>query len=113
DFLPGSDICKYFEMLPEAHPLARVYRDMETMPEGTGKRILQGWLREQIVPGSIDVNIMTKVDKENRDSLGRVIEDGSDAVAALRGYAESDLCDSTMVLSAGMNPRLFNYMQQR
>lgn len=112
-FLPGHDICKYFEMLPGAHSLARTYRRMQSMPEGTQKSELQRWLREQIVPGSIDVNIMTKVDKDNRDASGRVIEDGSDAVAALRGYAESDLCGSTVVLSAGMNPRLFNYMSRR
>src|SRR5690606_36743595 len=112
-FLPGHDICKYFEMLPGAHSLARTYRRMQSMPEGTQKSELQRWLREQIVPGSIDVNSMTKVDKDNRDASGRVIEDGSDAVAALRGYAESDLCGSTVVLSAGMKPRLYNYMSRR
>jgi hypothetical protein len=112
-FLPGSDICKYFEMLPPSHPLARAYEDMVSMPDVAAKHELQQWLREQICPGSIDVNIMTKVDKENRDASGAVIEDGSDAVAALRGYAESDLCNSTLILSAGMNPRLFNYMSRR
>lgn len=112
-FLPGSDICKYFEMLPGKHPLARAYREMQTMPEGAERAGYERRLRDQVVPGSIDVNIMTKVDKENRDASGRIIEDGSDAVAALRGYAESDLCDSTLILSAGMNPRLFNYMAGR
>src|SRR5690606_3870444 len=112
-FLPGSDICKYFEMLPGKHPLARAYQEMQTMPEGAERAGYERRLRDQVVPGSIDVNIMTKVDKENRDASGRIIEDGSDAVAALRGYAESDLCDSTLILSAGMNPRLFNYMSRR
>jgi hypothetical protein len=112
-FLPGSDICKYFEMLPGSHPLTRAYEVMLGMPDGEAKEDRQRWLREQIAPGSIDVNIMTKVDKENRDASGSVIEDGSDAVTALRGYAESDLCNSTLILSAGMNPRLFNYMSRR
>jgi hypothetical protein len=34
------------------------------------------------------------------------------ALAALRGYAESDLTDSSLILSAGMNPRLFNYLEK-
>lgn len=112
-FRPGGDICKYFEMLPGVHPLARAFRNMTSMPEGVEKDDLQARLREQIVPGSIDVNIMTKVDKENRDAEGKVIEDGSDAVAALRGFAQSDLRGSTLILSAGMNPRLFSYMSRR
>lgn len=112
-FEPGSDICKYFELLPDTHSLSQAFSKMQGLPESKEKEELQCWLREQIVPGSIDVNIMTKVDKDNRDVSGRVIEDGSDALAALRGYAESDLCNSTLVLSAGMNPRLFNYMSRR
>lgn len=112
-FAPGRDICKYFEMLPIGHPLARAYRIMRATTEGAKKRELQRLLRERIVAGSIDVNIMTKVDKENRDASGNVIKDSSDAVSALRGYAESELSNSSVILSAGMNPRLFNYMAGR
>ena len=35
----------------------------------------------------------------------------NDAHAALRGYANSDL-ESSLILSAGMNPRLYSYMEQ-
>jgi hypothetical protein len=112
-FEPGSEICKYFEMLPDDHELKNVYRKMLALNDPEDKRQLENWLREHITPGSIDVNIMTKLDKNNSDRQGRIIEDGSDAVAALRGYAQSNLTNSSLVLSAGMNPRLFGYMENR
>ncbi len=55
---------------------------------------------------------MTKLDKNNLDEQNQVIEDGSDAVTALRGYVKSDLTNSSVILSAGMNPRLFSYMEK-
>ena len=62
--------------------------------------------------GSIDVNIMTKVDGNNSGNKGVPGEDGSDAVAALRGYALSDLSNSSIIFSAGLNPRLFNNLEK-
>jgi hypothetical protein len=56
---------------------------------------------------------MTKLDKNNADVSGNLVEDGSDAVAALRGYIQSDLSNSSVILSAGMNPRLFSYMERQ
>lgn len=41
---------------------------------------------------------MTKVDRD------------SDAVTALKGYADSDLRNSSIIFSAGLNPRLFNFL---
>jgi hypothetical protein len=111
-FETGSEICKYFEMFPEKSDLKSIYHQMVSLSDPEDRRQLENWLREQIVPGSIDVNIMTKLDKNNTDKAGNIIEDGSDAVAALRGYAESDLSNSSVVLSAGMNPRLFSYMEK-
>jgi hypothetical protein len=55
---------------------------------------------------------MTKLDKNNYTKDGVLIEDGSDALAALRGYAKSNLRNSSVVFSAGMNPRLFNYLEK-
>ncbi|MBK5272212.1 MAG: hypothetical protein JJE22_14475, partial [Bacteroidia bacterium] len=74
------------------------------------KETLDAYLRKQIQPGSIDVNIMTKIDRNNFTKRGEMLEDGSDAVAALRGYAKSNLTNSSVVFSAGMNPRLYNYL---
>lgn len=72
---------------------------------------MQGSLRNKMVKGAIDVNIMSKVDKINVDVNGKILEDQySDASAALRGFANSMLT-SSLVLSAGMNPRLYNYLE--
>ena len=108
-FEKGSEIVKYFEMLPDDSTLKQLYRQMIKSSDQVEKEKLENSLRAQIKPGSIDVNIMTKTDRNNY-KLGTLIEDGSDAVAALRGYAKSDLANSSVVFSAGMNPRLYNYL---
>lgn len=111
-FEKGSEIVKYFEMLPAGSPLKQLYVQMNNAASATERSKLMSRLRAQIQPGSIDVNIMTKTDKNNYDAGGQLIEDGSDAVAALRGYANSDLHNSSIVFSAGMNPRLYNYLEK-
>jgi len=60
-FETGSEIVKYFEMMPEGHPLKNMYLQMigsSLLPE---KKALEAYLRKQIRAGSIDVNIMTKI----------------------------------------------------
>ncbi len=111
-FEAGSEIVKYFEMLPDGSKLKQLYRQMRSSSEHAEKENIEAYLRTQIVPGSIDVNIMTKTDRNNLSSTGEVLEDGSDAVAALRGYAKSDLTNSSVIFSAGMNPRLYNYLEK-
>ncbi len=111
-FEKGSEIVTYFEMLPEQSVLKQLYRQMTETEDQAEKRRLEDYLRNQIRPGSIDVNIMTKLDRENYDQDNQMVKDGSDAVASLRGYVNSDLDGSSIVFSAGMNPRLFNYMEQ-
>lgn len=110
-FERGSEIVKYFEMLPNESPLRKLYQEMTHCTEIAEKALKQAYLRSQIVMGNIDVNIMTKVDRETQDENGNTILDGSDAVTALRGYAKSELSNSSIVFSAGMNPRLFNYLE--
>ena len=68
------------------------------------------FLNENLRPGDIDVNIMTKVDKDNYIKNEKLPVEFNDAHAALRGFAKSDL-RSSIVLSAGMNPRLFSYFE--
>jgi len=109
-FEVGSEIEKYFEMLPNKSSLRLLYQRMMALNDGQEKKTLELFLREQIHPGRVDVNIMTKVDKDNRDSTGSLVADGSDALAALRGYARSGLTNSALILSAGLNPRLYNYL---
>ena len=67
------------------------------------------WLKDNLSIGNIDVNIMTKVDKENYLNGEKLPSQYNDAHAALRGFAESDLT-SSVILSAGMSPRLYGYM---
>lgn len=111
-FEVGSEIVKYFDMLPDESRLKTLYYEMVNCANESEKAIKQTYLRSQIVVGSIDVNIMTKTDRENRDANGNAIVDGSDAVAALSGYLKSDLTNSSIVFSAGLNPRLFMYLEK-
>ena len=69
------------------------------------------WLKDNLNMGSIDVNIMTKVDKPNFFKNEALPSEYNDAHAALRGYANSDLA-SSIIFSAGMNPRLYGYIAQ-
>jgi hypothetical protein len=112
-FEKGNDLVKYFEMMPEESQLKALYHRMVHTTDTEKQSALQHALRTNIVAGDIDVNIMTKLDKAN---VGRDEEklptEFSDALASLRGFAQSDL-HSSVILSAGLNPRLFSYMGQR
>ncbi|MEP7081327.1 MAG: hypothetical protein ABI784_11395, partial [Ginsengibacter sp.] len=111
-FEAGSEIVKYFVMLPEDSRIKQLYRQMTETMDYIEKEELRKVLRSEITAGSTDVNIMTKLDKNNYTKEGVLIEDGSDALAALRGYAKSELKNSSVVFSAGMNPRLYNYLEK-
>jgi hypothetical protein len=108
----GSEISKYLEMLPTNNVLRIAYDRLMRTNIGHEQEALEKFLKSQIRPGRIDVNIMTKVDKNNVDKNGDIIADSSDAVAALRGYANSELTNSAIIFSAGLNPRLFNYLEK-
>lgn len=111
-FETGSELTRYFEMLPQDSTLRFAYEKMMRSKNSVEKEVLTKFLRSQISPGRIDVNIMTKVDKDNYDKNGNPLADSSDALAALRGYANSNLDNSAIVFSAGLNPRLFNYLEK-
>ncbi len=74
------------------------------------KDTISNYIDRHLHPGNIDVNIMTKVDRENRDENGVLPIIFNDAHAALRGFANSVL-SSSVVLSAGMHPRLYSYFE--
>jgi hypothetical protein len=67
-------------------------------------------LDHHFAPGSIDVNIMTKIDKDNFSDDEQLPVIYNDAHAALRGFVNSTT-NSSVVFSAGMNPRLYSYME--
>jgi hypothetical protein len=110
-FEPGNDICRYFDLLPDSSPWKQAYELMSEYPENESKRIFGDLLRKEMRRGAIDVNIMSKIDKLNYDVNHYFTGDqNTDALAALRGFALSSL-QSSVVLSAGMNPRLYSYME--
>jgi len=111
DFTEGNDLCNYFELLPEHTALKISYRKMQELQPGTSKLKLQSQLKAAIKGGTIDVNIMSKVDKVNVINGQPAGEENTDALAALRGFADSIL-NSSLIISAGMNPRLFTYMER-
>ena len=109
-FETGSEISKYFEMLPDS-PLRSLYQKMQTTPDPEERESLQDKLRGMIRPGGIDVNIMTKLDRAKLSKGKDLGPKFSDAMSALRGYAQSKL-QSSVILSAGMNRKLFGYLSE-
>lgn len=109
-FTMGYDIIKYFELLPEESPVKELYRKMMQLEDNEAKSQLQTQLRSEIKAGSIDVNIMAKVDRNTYNKEGEMLpKEFSDALSSLRGFAQSDLT-SSVVFSAGYNPRLYAYI---
>jgi hypothetical protein len=85
------------------------------------KRLVEAWqnctvtslkstLDELLTHGGIDVNIMTKLDKTNHHKGKELPVEFNDAHASLRAFAHSKV-SSSLVLSAGMNPRLYSFME--
>lgn len=110
-FKAGSELAKYFEMLPTESKLRELYFQMTHTTDEFEKTSLQQYLKNQVTSGNIDVNIMTKLDGISKNK-GTLKEDGTEAVSALRGYAMSNLNNSSIIFSAGLNPRLFNYLEK-
>ncbi len=107
-FREGSEITRYYEMLPET-PIKRIYYDMLATSNPAEKARLQETLRRRAVPGSINVNIMAKLDRDIYRRGQKLSPEFSDAMSAFRGYANSAL-RSSIVFSAGINQRLYAYI---
>lgn len=109
-FIEGTEITKYFELLPETSPIKQLYIGMLQLEDSSVKEQIQAQLRSLIVAGSIDVNVMAKVDRTYYDENGEMLpKEFSDALSSFRGYAQSNLA-SSIVFSAGYNPRLYGYI---
>jgi hypothetical protein len=104
-----EEIRKYVDMLPEMSEIKLKFNQM--MDAGVLKHKLSEWLNENLVAGEIDVNIMSKLDRDRFENGEKLPSIFSDAQSALRGFALSDL-SSSIVLSAGMNPRLYSYLEE-
>ena len=104
-----SALENYIAMLPNKSAIKAGLQNL--MEDGFAfKENIKNYLEKNLYPGDIDVNIMTKLDKDNfiKDEQLPIIF--NDAHAALRGFVNSTL-ESSVVLSAGMNPRLYSYFE--
>jgi hypothetical protein len=99
----------YMAMLPNTSDIKKGFQNL--LDDGISfKENIQNYIESHLSPGLIDVNIMTKLDKDNFEKNEQLPIEFNDAHAALRGFANSNL-ESSVVLSAGMNPRLFSYFE--
>ncbi|MHC5310294.1 hypothetical protein ACYSNM_09595 [Myroides sp. LJL116] len=104
---PGS-ITDFIGMLPKS---SVIKEQLQKYIDGhICSRKIKDFLDTHLHGGDIDVNIMTKVDRQAFDKNTPLPTLYNDAHAALRGYAQSNL-HSSVVLSAGMNPKLFSYFE--
>ncbi|MBF0198285.1 MAG: hypothetical protein HQL32_11265 [Planctomycetes bacterium] len=110
-FGEDNDKKKYFDLLPENHPLKEKYNSLLEKPSGAERSQEEEELSAQMKAGSIDVNIMVKLDRINYKGKEALPDEYRDARAALRGYANSKL-DSAIIYSAGINQPLFGYMAE-
>lgn len=98
-------------LLPKENEIARLF-EAYLLADHFEKCDLKSQILTLLTPGSIDVNIMTKVDKLNFDKEGiELPREYSDALSALRGFGKSKL-EAAVVFSAGMNPALYSYVEQ-
>lgn len=105
----GQEIQDYISMLPNGQDI--LDQIDEKYHISSSKDEIKKWLDQHIKMGSIDVNIMTKLDKVNYKDGEALPDKYNDAHAALRGFANSDL-ESSVIFSAGMNPRLYSYLEK-
>lgn len=100
----------YIAMLPNKSEIKKGLKNLMD-DEIAFKDNIKNFLENNLTAGDIDVNIMTKVDKDNFIKDVQLPVEFNDAHASLRGFANSTLT-SSVVLSAGMNPRLYSYFEK-
>lgn len=99
----------YLNTLPKKSEIKKRIQDFVgdgiSLPAG-----IREFIDQHLTAGKVDINIMTKVDRENFVKSELLPPEMNDAHTALRGFADSQL-DSSLILSAGLNPRLISYME--
>ncbi|MGQ1909257.1 hypothetical protein ACT3CE_05665 [Marinifilum sp. RC60d5] len=105
----SKELEEYLDMLPDLSEVKQEFK--AKFADNPYLKEAKEWLSNHLPLGDIDVNIMTKLDKSNFYKGEQLPTEFNDAHAALRGFAMSNL-ESSMVLSAGMNPRLYGYLEQ-
>lgn len=113
-FFSESDKDRYFNLLPSSSIMKQAYEYLAGLGNNESFAEKANELTGMMTAGSIDVNIMSKVDalRSNNNNGSKPLDAiFSDASAALRGFANSTL-QSSLVLSAGFNPRLYSYLSE-
>ncbi len=105
----GDEFKEFLSLLPNQSILKEEFNKL--IKSNSTVVEIKKWISKNLIPGSIDVNIMTKLDKDNYSKNELLPTKYNDAHAALRGFANSNLA-SSIILSAGMNPRLYSYIEQ-
>ncbi|MEN8139390.1 MAG: hypothetical protein ABFR62_13270 [Bacteroidota bacterium] len=105
----SKELDKLMNLLPDVSGIKNKFHNF--LSNQPSKQDVYNWLNENLQLGDIDVNIMTKVDRDNYRKGEKLPTEYNDAHAALRGFANSKL-QSSVVLSAGMNPRLYGYIDK-
>lgn len=104
----STEFEKYLHMLPDVSSIKQKFSLAHKGRQAAED--LSKWMHEKLHVGSIDVNIMTKLDQAHYKDGKELPIEHNDAHAALRGFANSKL-NSSLVLSAGMSPRLYSYIE--
>ncbi len=105
----SNEIKEYFSMLPDSSTIKQEFNSLTEKYFNFDE--VKSWVKDNLSMGSIDVNIMTKIDKDNYLKGEKLPIEYNDAHAAIRGFANSEL-SSSVVISAGMSPRLYSYMEK-
>ncbi|MGD1318138.1 hypothetical protein [Chryseobacterium sp. 2R14A] len=100
----------FMAMLPNTSEVKNGLQNILNQSDSLASNI-KNFVEKNLIPGNIDVNIMTKVDKDNYKKNVQLPVIYNDAHASLRGFAKSKI-SSAMILSAGMNPRLYSYIEE-
>ena len=100
-----EEVEKYFTLLPERSELREAFfKYTNDNPDYELSDVPN--LIDQLTTGTIDVNIMSKLDRDDPKGVHL-----SEACSALEGFVKSKV-RSSIVISAGMNPRLFAFMAE-
>jgi len=105
----NKEFQKYIKNLPDSSKLKIEFNKL--LKKKSSEAEISNWINNNLQMGDINVNIMTKLDKVNYFNGEQLPVEDNDAHSSLRAYAKSDL-SSSLVFSAGMNPRLFAYIEK-
>ena len=82
----SNEVKEYFNMLSDSSTIKQEFNSLTEKYFNFNE--IKNWIKDNLSMGSVDVNIMTKVDKANYTKEGQLPIEYNDAHASLRGYAK-------------------------